>query len=48
MCVERCIGGEIAVQDPGVRQIMLDYYGGTSYLYQDLDRRRNNAAAIYN
>lgn len=48
VCVERCVGGEIAVQDPGVRQIMLDYYGGTSYLYQDLDRRRNNAAAIYN
>lgn len=48
VCVERCVGGTVAVDDPGVRQIMLDYYGGTSYLYQDLGTRRNNAAAIYN
>lgn len=47
VCVERCVGGTDAVIDPGVRQIMLDYYGGTSYLYQGLALRRDNAAAIY-
>lgn len=48
VCVEKCVNGEYAVNDPGVRQIMLNYYGGREYLYQHLENRRNNAAAIYN
>lgn len=46
VCVERCINGPDTVIDPGVVQIMMNYYGRT-YTYQDLDARRNNAAAIY-
>lgn len=48
VCVERCVGGSVPVEDPGVIQIMHNYYGGTTYWYQDLGTRRNNAAAIYN
>jgi hypothetical protein len=47
LCVERCVGGSDAIQDPGVVQIMHDFYGGTTYYYQDLGKRRDNAAAIY-
>lgn len=47
VCVERCVGGECSVNDPGVHQIMTDYYGGTVYRYQDLGTRRDNAANIY-
>jgi hypothetical protein len=47
VCIERCVGGADAVIDPGVHQIMVNYYGGTVYLYQDLGNRRDNAAAIY-
>ena len=48
VCVERCVNGTDAVIDPGVQQIMRDYYGGTTYIYQGLATRRNNAASIYN
>lgn len=48
VCVERCVGGSDAVLDPGVYQIMTDYYGGTVYQYQHLSNRRDNAANIYN
>lgn len=47
VCIERCIGGSDAVLDSGVYQIMINEYGGTVYLYQDLGTRRDNAAAIY-
>ena len=48
VCIERCVGGAYAVEDPGVYQIMTDYYGGTVYQYQHLNIRRDNAANIYN
>ena len=48
VCIERCINGTDAVLDPGVHQIMTDYYGGTVYDYQHLSERRDNAANIYN
>ena len=48
VCIERCVGGSDAVLDPGVYQIMTDYYGGTVYQYQHLANRRDNAANIYN
>lgn len=48
VCIERCVGGSDAVLDPGVHQIMTDYYGGTVYKYQHLTTRRENAANIYN
>ena len=47
VCVERCINGAYSVEDPGVYQIMRNYYGGRVYTYQDLSNRRNNAEAIY-
>ena len=47
LCVERCVDGSDAIQDPGVVQIMHDFYGGTTYYYQYLGNRRNNAANIY-
>lgn len=47
VCIERCTGGADSVQDPGVIQIMHDYYDGTTYIYQDLGNRRDNAANIY-
>lgn len=47
VCIERCVGGSDSIDDPGVYQVMKDYYGGTVYTYQDLNNRRANAAAIY-
>ena len=47
VCVERCINGTDAVLDPGVSQIMKDYYRGTIYQYQKLGDRRDSAAQIY-
>ena len=47
VCVERCVRGEGSVIDPGVYQIMIDYYHRT-YLYQMIGTRRDNAANIYN
>ena len=47
VCVERCVPGEGSVIDPGVYQIMIDYYH-KAYLYQMIGTRRDNAANIYN
>lgn len=47
VCVERCTPGEGSVIDPGVYQIMIDYYH-TTYLYQAISARRDAAADIYN
>ena len=47
VCVERCTPGEGSVIDPGVYQIMIDYYH-TAYLYQAISARRDAAADIYN
>lgn len=47
VCIERCVGGADSIDDPGVYQIMKDYYGGTVYTYQELGSRRSNAASIY-
>lgn len=45
--VEICIDGGYVVEDPGVEAAIWDRYDRT-YTYQDLDRRRDNAANIYN
>ena len=47
VCVERCTPGEGSVIDPGVYQIMIDYYH-EAFLYQIIGTRRDNAANIYN
>lgn len=47
VCVERCVYGSFSIQDPGVYQVMVDFYGNI-YQYQDLDVRRDYAADIYN
>ena len=46
VCVERCVNGGFAVIDPGVRQVMFNYYG-IEYFYQDLDNRRDYAEDFY-
>ena len=48
VCIERCVGGEGSIEDPGVYKAMTDYYGGTVYTYQDLETRRSNAERVYN
>ncbi len=45
--VEICIDGGYVVEDPGVEAAIWDRYDRT-YTYQNLDRRRDNAANIYN
>lgn len=47
VCVERCINGSGELEDLGVIQAMKDYYGGSYYLYQDLENRRRYAEKVY-